>query len=228
MKKKTGSVAAVPISMIVLLLAIALAPEAYGSEPGWAVSFEGVWVDPDLGYTTYSDDDTPVDVTDKSDTGFGLTASYRYTDRISVQLGYFQSRPGVRLSSDLDGSQTLTVISDLSMQSYWMALKVHLLPDHTFDLFVSPMLIATSFGDLDYTIELPDGSEQSISVSVDKDMGWGIGLGADIPLGGSPWYATSVIRYIDTALEVEETSGEFTDHLDFDSMVVGLGLGYRF
>lgn len=226
MKKKTGSANAISIGTIILLLAIAAAPAALGADSRWTISLEGVSIDPDLAFTTDSGDGTPINATDERDTGFALAASYRFTRRMSVQLGYLQASPGVRVSSDLDGSR-VSAVSDLSMRSTWAALKIHLTPDRIVDVYLSPTLVATSFGGLSYRVELPDGSEQSIGMSVGDDTGWGIGLGADLPLGDR-WYATSSVRWLDTALEIEENSGEFADSLDFDSMVVGLGIGVRF
>ena len=222
-------VRAVSLSAIALAIAFVVAVPASGAEHGWEMRIEVARVIPNLNYQAFTGDGVPVAVRDESDTGFGLSVGYRYTDYVGVELGFLQSKPGVTLMTDFGlGGQPSWFSDDLSMRSCIAALAFHLTPNRAVDLYVSPMIASTSFGDLLYEIEVPGVGSEMLDIKVRDNLSWGIGLGIEVPLGSSPWRATSSIRYLDGVLSIDGDQGDFTDEIDFDSTVISAGIGYHF
>jgi len=217
------------LSALAVAIAVVAAPTMEAGEHGWNVRAEGVNADTSLGERVYTGDGAAIDISASGDTGWGITVGYRFSDHVGWELGALQMRPSMKLETDFGlGGATSSFESDLRARAFVAALNFHLTPNRAIDIYLSPILASISYGSLDYTVDVPDGETQALALDVNRDTAWGLGLGIEVPFGEGGWRATGSVRYLDSAIDIVETQGEFADTFNFDMTLISVGIGYQF
>jgi outer membrane protein W len=67
----------------------------------------------------------------------------------------------------------------------------------------------------------------SVRVEEDEDLAVGMIVGLDVPIGQEQWEFSARVQYLDTTFEGSGLAGGSFD-VDFDPLMVGLGVGHRF
>lgn len=153
-------------------------------------------------------------------TGFGLSVEYRPTRRVSVELG--------ALSVDIDNDfrvesagVLLTDVEAVGVESYMIGVDWHLTPERRADIQVGLFVAQTEFADVIFLTE----AGRRDKLTFDDDHGVGIKLGVDWPFRvESPWFLSADLRYLSTLME-SEIQGQ---DLDFDPLILAIGVGVRF
>ncbi len=83
-----------------------------------------------------------------------------------------------------------------------------------------------STGDLRF-IAQDAGGAVDVTVSSSDSFTLGAQIGADIPLGDGSWSLSLLGRYLDASLDYASGERRVVRQLDFDSVILGFGVGYR-
>jgi len=184
---------------------------------------------PDLSYQASTDNGWPIDVSSSSDTGWSLELEVAATRRLGVAFQFAKASPEVRFEVDpRPVFSTLEARDHLDVTMYAASVNLHLTPDRAIDMYVRPVVAYMSFGDLTFAFDGPDGLNDTLHFDVRHEVTWGIGMGADIPLGSSGWLATASATYLDSTLEIRQIDEQGTEMIGFDPLLVSVGIGYRF
>lgn len=207
-----------------IALAVAMvAFTASAGEPGWAIRVSGAWLDPDFAYRQVEgDEEIRIDV--DSEIGFALDLEYRFSNRLGVDVGVTWVEFGTPLTVTVPDVITVRLDDDLRFTPLTAALNVYLTPSSAVDLYVAPMVAWVQYGDLEYELE----GVGRLAVEIDDDLAWGGLVGVDVPIGEQGWMVTGAVSYLVTDLDGTDRTEGGRQSFDFDTLVIRLGLGYRF
>ena len=132
------------------------------------------------------------------------------------------------LSADLDarfdldlGIQALADTETSSFELWSLGVNYHLTPERATDVHVGVFAAITYFDDLVFLTE----AGRADKLVFDDDVGFGVKLGVDHPLGDSGrWWLTAGVRYLRVILEGEIAGQDG----DLDPVIGTVGVGYRF
>ncbi len=212
-------------SLILSMALLAPTAAAGAQDEGWHFRFGGVWVDPDVNFTDVDSDGDRVAVGASGEIGFSLALERRFNRRLGVELGVLWAEPDLNLDVEVAGVP-VRVSDVVGFTAITAGLNIHLTPDKPVDLYVAPLLVYTSYGDLRFVFQA-GGQTLEASFRSDDDYAFGAQVGADVAFGESPWSLALAARYLDTSLSVVDEDGVFTE-LNFDPLILSVGFGYRF
>ena len=158
--------------------------------------------------------------------GFGLSAEYRLSRRIGVDVGILGGAAvDVVLKETGPGEWIWTEYKTLTFTPLSAGLNIHLTPDKDVDVFVRPMLAWIHYGGL----TLYSSSDWTAStVEFREDLGVGLALGLGVPFGQRDrWSFAASLAYLESDLESKGWDGHHMTS-DYDATILGLGFGYRF
>jgi outer membrane protein W len=192
------------------------------AQEGWRLRANFYWVDPD-GRSTEVDENGVRVITDASSSfGFGVTAEYRFSQRLGTELGFLgASAVDFEVRQQLPAGPVITLIDTTTFAPYFAGLNVHLTPGKQADVYLGALLAYVTYTDL--RITAPPGS---VRVGLDRDLAPGVVVGLDVPVKERGWFFNASLRYMvaDLSGAIEETR----ESVDFDPLIVGVGFGYRF
>ncbi len=218
-------------SLLSLILTLALAVPAATAEAQdddkWQLRFGGAWVDREARLGA-SSEGVPVEVGTDGALGFGAALERRLNRRLGLELGILLADPDVNLDTSRGlGVSRLGAGAGVDMRSITLGLNVHLTPDKAVDLYVGPLLANVSYGDLRFAGQV-DQEPFDVRVSSSDEFTFGAQVGADIRLGASRWSINLLARYLDSSLDVASGEEQVVRQLDYDPLILGAGIGFRF
>lgn len=223
------------LTIVVLAALTLIVPSSASANGKWYLRAFGVWVDPDLDFTTASDGDEIRADTD-STFGLGISGEYRFSHRIGAELGVFRANPDINLHYQLNViPASFTITDDLTMTPWTLGLNIHVLPpDKRADLYVAPLFAYVQYSDLTFVISetfevggIPIPFEETLDVSVSSEVTYGAALGLDVPISFSPWAISGAVKYLWSDLEVTEPGGD-RESMGYNSLIATLGFRYSF
>ncbi len=215
--RATASVAA-----FACLLGSSIASADDPFEPSWrlAVDFAAIRSDGDVAAVVVDGASTTIDFDNAA--GFGLRGEYRFSEMLGLELGMLATASIDITAGIFDDSAG----ADVGLQSYSpVSLGLNFYPsiDGRVDVYAGAFLANNNYGRVrtgataDFT---------GVRVSADSDIGWGLVLGMEVPLGKKGWFVHANARYIDASIEGERDALSIDG--DFNPTVFALGFGYRF
>ncbi len=216
------------LSCLMLTLAIvATAGTANAQDDKWHLRFGGIWVEPDADFAVTDSDGNRVVVDAGNAIGLGVAVERRFNRRLGLELGTLFAEPDIIIGSGFDGGPTLDASNGVDLRSITLGLNVHLTPDKPVDLYAGPFLAHVTYGNLRLIAQ--DGSGTvDVGVSSSDNFTFGAQIGADIQFGDSSWSLNLVGRYLDSSLDVVTGEERAVSQLDLDSLIFGVGVGFRF
>ncbi len=157
------------------------------------------------------------------DNGFGFSAERRLSGRLGLELGLFVASPDLAVVVvDQSSGEALGDVDSLDLFSVTAGLNVHLSPNRRADVYVGPLVALVSAGDL----TLGDSGEvQNIKIS--DEIVLGAVVGVDVRIKDSQWAFNANIRYLDYSFMPTAEDGAGVE-IQFDPVIVGLGVSYKF
>jgi outer membrane protein W len=223
MTQDTGNTRVLQIAVALVLLTTAICPvRAQQFEPELRLAFDLALVNPsgDVVSTEVGVGGVSVDIDSKAGAGFRF--EYRFTRALGVEFGLLgASSFDVNVGDTGNGIGVATGVN--SFAPLTLGFNYHFPAGDTFDLFAGPFLAFVRYGDV--SVQTGTGGVVTAE-AVDTDTGWGVILGADLPLGSGNWLLHSNLRYIDTSMKGANSDGRFDS--DFDPLIFSIGFGYRF
>ncbi len=157
-----------------------------------------------------------------SGTGFGVDLAYRLSSAISLEVGYLVGDFEADFTLDTGAGQ-LTDTEDIAMDTLSLGVNYHFTPESRADLHAGVLVAMSTFDGVIFLTE--EGLREKRPF--DDDVGFGLGIGVDIPFGASSrWSFNARIRYLIVIMEAESASGG--RDLDLDPLIPSIGIGYRF
>ncbi len=216
------------INLTCLMLTLALiAPAAVAQDDPWQLRLGGIWIDPDTRLTTLDSDGNRSEVGSDGGIGLSLALERRFGRRLGVEVGALSADPDVDFSADLAGGSRVAVSESLGLTAITLGLNVHLTPDKAVDVYLGPFLAHVDYGDLRFVAQ-DSGGTVDVGVSSSDSFTVGAQIGADVPFGDGPWSLNLVGRFLDSSLDLTTGEERAVRQLDFDSLILGVGFGYRF
>ncbi len=214
------------LMLLTLAVAVAAAP-ADAQDEKWHLRFGGVWVDPDADFTGFDSDGNSVAVGSGDAIGLGAALERQFNRRLGLELGALFAEPDIIVGTGFDGGPTLDATEGVSLRAITLGLNVHLTPDKPVDLYAGPFLAHVTYGNLRF-IAQDNSGRVDVGVSSSDDFTVGAQLGADVNFGDSAWSLNLVGRYLDSSLDVVTGEERTVSQLDIDSLIFGVGVGFRF
>ncbi len=216
------------LSCLMLTLAVtALAAPAGAQDDKWHLRFGGVWVEPDADFTGFDSDGNSVAVGADEAIGLGLAVERHFNRRLGLELGALFAEPDIIVGTGFDGGPALDATEGVSLRSITLGLNVHLTPDKAVDLYAGPFLAHVEYGNLRF-IAQDNSGRVDVGVSSSDNFTVGAQIGADVAFGDSAWSLNLVGRYLDSSLDVVTGDERTVRQLDIDSLIFGVGVGFRF
>jgi len=212
-------------TLVLTAALLTLPAAATAQDDSWHFRFGGAWVDPNVDFFDLDPDGDRVKVAADGALGFSLAIERQFSRRLGVELGVLLAEPELQLDLELDGFPII-VSEGIGFTAVTGGLNVHLTPEKRVDLYVAPLLVYTSFDDLNFRFRVGDETLTAAFRS-DDDFAVGAQLGADVLFGEGRWSLNLTVRYLDIGLSVVDEEGVHTV-LHFDPLVLGVGLGYGF
>jgi outer membrane protein W len=221
------------VALTAVLLSIPLAAAPPAAAQSWTFRGGPAWVDPDIDLRQ-TDGLSTISLQSSSAIGAAASAEYHFTDRFGLEIGLLWAEPEIELR--IEGfavplpdplpplPDEIVASGDLRFTPLTVGLNVHFSPGAEADLYVGPRLAFVQYGDLELTSSL-FGVASTTTVGTDDELGYGAGIGLDVPVGAGRWLVNASADF----LEVDLTfSDEGAESLAFDPLIVRAGVGYRF
>lgn len=212
--------------LLLTLALTALSAPAGAQEDKWHLRFGGVWVEPDADLTRVNSDGTIVAVRADDAIGLGVALERQFNRRLGLELGALFAEPDIIVGS-FDGGPTLDATEGITFRAITLGLNFHLTPDKPVDLYAGPFLAHVTYGNLRFLAQDTSGS-LFVGVSSSDDFTVGAQVGADVAFGDSAWSLNLVGRYLDSSLDVATGAVFAVNQLEVDSLIFGVGVGFRF
>jgi hypothetical protein len=218
--------------MLAVMLVGGSALQAQEDKTGWSIRLNGTWTIPDRNHFNNSGFVRLQTITDET-FGLALSTEYRFSETVGLEVGVqagnestvrfkIMDPEGAILDDPIDGHPE----DDLGFTILDAALNIYI-TSGTVDLYIGPV-IGYIFYDNDLNI-LVGRDLLPASVKIDDDVAFGAVLGLDIDFSNSDWFFTSSIKYLDASYDAEVfEGGRPAEEIDFDPLIIRLGLGYRF
>ncbi len=150
----------------------------------------------------------------------GISLEYAFSPRFSLEIGaqigeFDNELTGVGASAGLRETRSMSTYAWL-VGFDWHPFASR---DSRVDWTLGPFVTQGNFSDVTFFA----GTTRETKLRFDDDLGFGLKVGADIPLGDA-WFLNTELRASALLLE-SERAGE---DLDLDPVSVAVGLGYRF
>jgi outer membrane protein W len=225
--KSTNHFRITRLNVALLALALAVPAASVGAgDNGWQVKVGGVWIHPNLNYSSVEPEGEHLTAASDNAIGLGLGLEYRLSDRIGIELGVLRASPNLHLQVQVPTGWVLSAEDHLSFTPITAGFAVHLTPGKPVDLYVAPALAYVMYGDLHFAAF--GLQTETADLAVGNQWTWGLSLGADVRLGDGPWRINSAVSYIRTTLHATDIENGDPRKVDFNPFTVTLGIGYRF
>lgn len=239
--RKLG-IRALPLALIITLLA-GMTSTARAEETGWRLRLSAISTNPG-GDNDLDAFGNRVGVDFDSGLGIVGSADYRFSRRLGVELGIMAgAESDISFGTGTDAA-TIRSLESLAFGAITAGLNIDLTPERKAHVYVGPFVALVEYSDVDVELGLdlgPDfnfgfnGQQFDLSeplffpttIKVETDTAIGVVLGVDLPLGERGWLFNGSVRYLETSIE-GSAAGSDPGHVDFDPLIVGIGLGYRF
>ncbi len=169
---------------------------------------------------------------DTQDTSYGggVALEYRLSPRLGLELGVVTAEPKSEVELDFLPETLLHLDSSFRMTPLMARVDLHLTPGARADLYVSPVAAYVKMSTL--TVRAHGQSEGQDFVAVDHfdledKLTWGLGLGLDVPVGGSRSFLSLGATYLRLPLSFKDSEG-FLPGSDVNPVFVQAAYGVRF
>jgi outer membrane protein W len=157
------------------------------------------------------------------DNNLGLSLERRFNHRLGLQLSALSIKPDFGLViADTTTGQVRGGSDTLDIFALTLGLPLHLTPGRRVDLYVEPLVGMMNVEDLSFT-----DAGSTLTLTTSDEVIFGLALGLDVPIRKSAWSFNANIRYLDLGFEATAEDGTRLD-IEFEPIVAGLGIGYRF
>jgi outer membrane protein W len=207
---------------VALIVIASLAQPVAAADPGWKVRVSGVWTNPDFS-TQWVEDDIQFTSDADSALGFGFGVEYRVSERLGVEVAAARTDNDLNVTATLTGVGSASVSQGIAFTPYTAGVNIYLTPSRAVEFYVAPQMVYATFDDL----RIDDEQFGQAAVDIDSDTGWGLNVGLDIRLGEGGWVVNGFFGYMDIEVAATPEDGD-QETFDFDPIVAGLGIGYRF
>lgn len=211
-----------------LMSSIVIAP---ASADDWRVRFYGLYMDSGDQPVAVDDLGTTVATDDSEATGFGINAEYRPGERFGLELGLARAEHDGFQASGIFPSEDVSSTDSITINMATLGGNYHFTPASRVDLHLGAFVALMDYDEvvIRYAegVPLPVGYPHRVSVDIDQDVGFGVDLGLDVPLGESAWSFYGDARYLLTTMEGTSPRAELSS-TDYDPLIVAVGLGYGF
>lgn len=213
----------------VCLVSIAVVAPTSARADNWRLRGYGLYLDSGDQPRVVDDLGSSASTDDSDATGFGINAEYRLGERFGVELGLARAdHQGFRARTNLPGmvttSDTMTITMATAGGNY------HLTPASRVDLHLGAFVALVDYDELGFRygqgVPLPVGYPRRIEVDVDDDVGLGVDLGLDVPIG-DVWGFYGDLRYLSTTMEGSSSNARLVS-TDYDPLMVGVGFSFSF
>ena len=157
-----------------------------------------------------------------SGTGFGLGAGYLFNPRVGIDFDVTQTSLDALCVFD-SATEWLMEDDDLDLTAITVGPSFHLTPKSKIDFYIRPFIALAMFGSVDFDT-LPAAS----TTDFDDETGFGLGIGADIPLGASAWALNLGAQVMDVDAEASGVMHNGTLDVSPLAAIVGLAYSPRF
>ncbi len=214
-----------PLCGLMLTLALtAPATTAHAQDDKWHLRFGGVWLDSDAVFSEVDSDGNRIEASFDGALGIGLGLERLFSRRFGLELGAIFAEPDI--DAGLGGS-VFNASNGVNLTSITLGFNFHLTPDKAVDLYLGPLLAYMTYDDHRFVAQVGDAT-LSADLSSSDNFTAGAQIGADIRFGDGPWSLNLTARYIDSSLDLITGDDRVTRELDFDPLILGVGVGYRF
>ncbi len=222
---------------IVLLAILALvccpAATAAATQQGWSLRIDGFTMDTQAGARRAASPGTVVYVGDGDGVAGAISCEYRRSELIGIELGAlaggdfnFSIRLGAQPADSIVYSDTV------GFSAVFAGLNFHLTPNRRSDFYAGPSLVYVGYDDIsmyvfDGPVRPPFGdvtNTRYVRLNFDRDFAVGANVGLDMPVGEGGWLFHLNARYIETTIG----GSDFERSRNYDPLLFGLGIGYRF
>ncbi len=209
--------------IVVTFLALPATAETY--ERSWQIRLDGLWIDPDFGAERIDANGDRLVLESSDQLGAGLTLAYRFSRRLSFEVGTAFVEPDITVRFELDSGARVEAIDSLRFLPITAGLNLHLTPDRKVDVYLGALVSYVSYSDLALDFV---GTGLSATLEADDDFGWGVTFGVARPLAQGPWSLHFGAQYLNTAVDLFDPIEGEGESLDFDPLIARFGIGYRF
>jgi outer membrane protein len=189
-------------------------------EDSFRIRFGGVYVNPTGDLTT---DVVLTTLTVEPDSAAGLDLGFEFlvNEKIGIDVGVSST------DHDLDGTVlgSTVQIGSVGMMPVTVGANLYFGDHEKFDFYLTPFVSWVLYDDIELESALADevGAD---SIATKDDVGFGIGIGFDVPLGEGAWALSTGLDYTFTAVETDEPGDNV--EIDVDPWSVRLGVAYTF
>jgi outer membrane protein len=214
-------------ALVTTLLAVATAlvtPSASAGdvERPWQLRLAFVTMDSDANLAEVSDSNGGIMINTGIGGGVSVDMEYRASRRLGLDFGVLAATPSIGTQVEI-GWSGVSVSSGITVAPITIGLNVHVTPDSRLDVYLGPLVAYVAYNSFDLNI----GPGINESFSTGNDISFGINLGVDVFLGKGRWSVNATFKYIDSTLEAAPSDGD-PGTIDFDPMIFGFGVGFRF
>ena len=223
------------VSRLALLIGSVALSQSVAADP-WQISITGNFVSPD-GETTLSRPNGKLVSTDiDSSAGFSLELGYDLGARSTLTLSYAGSaKHKLTIHQDFPDGSDFSSSDNFRMDTISLGWQYKLVPSRGFNVYLEPNLTYVHFSDVYLeSAGPPFDREAPLDFEIDEQLGLGLTLGLDVPLGTSNWSMTGTASVMVFGFEGRTTPDpndpgfDSGIDLDFNALSVGLGMTYDF
>jgi len=195
---------------------------AQDEDSPWRLRFDLSWIDPSGSFVTTGVGGRTFESSIETGFGAGVRGEYRFSSRLGLELGVL-SAGSVDIASGFSGGTITNAVEVSSFSPITVGLNIHLTRGRPIDLYVGPQLALVDYSDVEVRTTVGGARAR---ISVDTDVGWGVIVGLDFPLGERGWLIQTNLRYIGT--DMKDSGGVISFDNEFDPLILSAGFGYRF
>lgn len=171
-----------------------------------------------------------------SGVGVELGMGYKVGRRASLTISYLGgSEHQVTLRQDFPDGTDFQTADVFQFDSLSIGCALDLMPDRELHVFVEPFVAYVRFDDVYLDSAGPPFDQASpLNLDIESQMGFGIAFGVAAPVGDGHWTINANLRLLVAGFDgTTFPNPEFPDTsssigLDFNPIMVGVGVGYRF
>ncbi len=148
--------------------------------------------------------------------GLNLGLEYAFNEHLGLDVGVLYTE--VDITTSLSSREAFPVGSEEGSEEllvWYAGSNIHLFPNRRYGVY---------FGPFAAFLDLPDPP----GLKADDEIGLGIVLGFDVPLGSGAWTLSGALRYLDSEIDLVSHDLGLSGTLEFDLLSAGLGISNRF
>ncbi|MDF3128584.1 OmpW family outer membrane protein [Kiritimatiellaeota bacterium B1221] len=161
-----------------------------------------------------------VDAGENALLGLSIAGEYALTDRIGIEVGM----AGAKANEDDNGmkGKDNEVGEGPAFAPIWLGANFYIVNSENFSFYAGPRIHYVYFSDF----EVDTGRTEKFGV--EDEVSWGLSVGADYKFPGNAWSLNAEISYMDVDMKISEKGGSETTTVDFNPVMLRLGVACRF